>query len=65
MPPDSAVRLEVVDVASGRVNIALPMTRITGTASDEGVWETDGFARAENQISIVVTSIASGTFELE
>ncbi len=65
LPPDAAVRLEVQDVASGMVNIAYPVVRITGTASDEGIWETQGFAMAENQVSIVVTSVSSGTFELE
>lgn len=65
VPDGAAVHLEVQNVASGTINIAFRMTRLTGTASNEGIWETDNYENADRRITIVVTSIASGTFELE
>lgn len=65
VPPETAVRLDVQDVAAGMVNIAYSMTRLDGTGSDEGLWETGGYAAAEHHVSLVVSSIGSGTFELE
>ncbi len=64
VPREAAVRLEVKSVSSGSLNLAFSLGRVSGTDPDEGVWETDGFADAEHQISIVVETIASGTFEL-
>ena len=64
-PDGAAVRLEVRDVGSGSINLAYPLTRLQGTASDEGIWETGGFATVGKQISIVVKAIGSGSFELE
>ena len=65
VPTDTPVRLEIQEVASGTVNIAYRMVRLTGTASDEGIWETENYEDAENRITIIVTHISSGTFELE
>jgi hypothetical protein len=62
---ETAVRLDVQNVASGTVNIAYRMTRLDGTGSDEGMWETDGYSVAEHHVSLLVESISSGTFELE
>ena len=65
VPTDTPVRLEIQEVASGTANIAYRMVRLTGTASDEGIWETENYEDAENRITIIVTRISSGTFELE
>ena len=65
VPTGTAVRLEVQEVASGSVNIAYAMTRLTGSASDEGIWETDNYEDAENRVTILVTRVSSGTFALE
>jgi hypothetical protein len=65
IPDDVALRLEVKSVAAGSINLMLPLVRITGTDPDEGIWETDGFAAAEHQISIVVESIGAGMLELQ
>lgn len=65
VPDDAALRVEVLDVAAGSINLAFPLLRISGGASDEGLWETEGFVNAEPQIALVLQRIGAGTFELE
>ncbi len=65
IPDRAALRLEVLDVGSGSINLEYALLRIRGSSSNEGMWETEGFANAEQQIMIVIDTIASGTFELE
>lgn len=65
VPSDAAVRIEIKSVGAGTVNLAFALVQLTGTHPNEGIWETHGFSNAEHQISIVVDSVAAGTFELE
>jgi len=58
VPTGTAVRLEVLDVSSGSVNIAYSMVRVSGSGSDEGIWETEGFAEADHQVERLVRQIA-------
>lgn len=65
IPDRAALRLEVLDVGSGSINLEYSLLRIRGSSANEGMWETEGFANAEQKIEIVIDTIASGTFELE
>ena len=64
VPSDAAVRVTIEHVGAGMVNMEHGLVRLSGTDSEEGIWETPNFANAAYQINIVIESIDAGMFEL-
>ncbi|MBN1283883.1 MAG: hypothetical protein JXB47_00640 [Anaerolineae bacterium] len=59
VPEGAAVRLEVKNAGAGTVNVPGGMAQVSGDAP-QGVWETEGFERAEHKVDIVVDSMSAG-----
>jgi hypothetical protein len=51
IPDNAAVRVNA-DSGLGDVNVPRSFEQISGNDNDEGIWETEGFASAEHQITI-------------
>ncbi len=60
-----AVRVEVNDNGSGSVSVNGRITRLSGGGnSDKGVWESSGYANADQKILIVVNRVSSGSISI-
>ncbi len=60
-----AVRVEVNDNGSGSVSVNGRLTRLSGGGnSDQGVWESSGYANADQKILIVVNRVSSGSISI-
>lgn len=65
VPPDAAVRLEVLNGGSGSVSIPNSFMRVSGSSDQkEGAWETAGYPQAGHKILIQVVDLGSGSFSL-
>ena len=63
LPANAAVRVEVTDRGSGRVNIGGGLTRVSG--SDQvGTWESQGYAQAAHKMLVQVTGMGSGSLSI-
>lgn len=59
---DVAMRVEVESGGSGSVNLPNSLVRTQGDSDeDEGVWETAGYASAQNKIEIILENVGSGS----
>lgn len=59
---DIALRVEVQSGGSGSINLPNFVTRIQGDSDeDEGVWESAGYASAQNKIEIILENVGSGS----
>lgn len=62
---DVALRVEVLNGGSGSVNLPNSLSRIEGDPDeDEGVWETAGYASAQNIIEIILEDVGSGSINV-
>ncbi len=60
-----AVRVEVNDNGSGSVSVNGRLTRLSGGGnSDRGVWESSGYANADQKILIIVNRVSSGSISI-
>ncbi len=60
-----AVRVEVNDNGSGSVSVNGRLARLSGNGnSDQGVWESSGYANADQKILIVVNRVSSGSISI-
>lgn len=58
--PGQALRVEVKSISSGKVVVPPGIVLVSGGQDGEGIWETQGYASAPFQTSIVVESMSSG-----
>ncbi len=60
-----AVRVEVNDNGSGSVNVNGSLKRLSGSSNqDQGVWESAGYANADQKILIIVNRVSSGSISI-
>ncbi len=54
VPDGAAVRVEVRDAGPGAINLMEDLMQIKDYGDGEGVWETESFADADNQILLII-----------
>ncbi len=61
-----AVRVEVNGNGSGSVSVNGQLKRLSGSSDrDQGVWETNGYAQADQKILIIVNHVSSGSISID
>ena len=62
---NAAVRVEVNGNGSGSVSVNDRLKRLSGSSNrDEGVWESSGYAQADQKILIIVAHVSSGSISI-
>lgn len=64
LPDNAGVRLEVLDIGSGSINLSPALDRVSGGDDKEGVWETPGYDDAVYKLLIICEDLGSGSFTL-
>jgi hypothetical protein len=65
LPESTAVRIEVQDSGSGSINIPGSLNRTSGSGRDKtGAWESQGFASADQKLTIIVEDAGSGSINI-
>jgi hypothetical protein len=66
LPESAAVRIEVRDSGSGSINVPGNLNRLNGSGRDKtGTWESQGFATAEQKLTILVEDAGSGSINID
>lgn len=67
LPSDAGVRVEVRDEGSGSVSLPGDLDQVDegDDDPDTGVWESDNFDQADNQIEIIIVDMGSGSIVVE
>ena len=65
VPEGQAVRVEIRDSGSGGVSLPGGWEVVSDGDNDEGVWQTDGYDAAADQLLIIVTEVGSGSIRVD